>query len=700
MTTDETYGTISRYEHRHAFCGSIASHVPIAGSLAFRTGPANEALAGMSIPSRRILAFIVLLSGLFAFVKLFRHSSVLPVSVELPQQVAVEDFARIKARLIEKYATDTDAAEMVRRVLDRYAQTALSLEKTDGLRGLKLLDLMDLEALYLYEKHPRDFRRLCELVDDEAAAKILLTWRDYLGLKRADETDRALWIAELERLSPSRRSLVEKHPEILPLMMSEPEAVAALVERMSHDHADLRDTIVALQLISLREGPKNIRSIVDTLDRHPKWSLEALRKRGPEGLLLVSLFGDVIESLANESVLDDVLVALQVSCEDMQEYLRDHSPESLASHLRHLSARGLLSRVADHPNALRLTLEYGDRGEAAIRAAGADAADVAYQVYSDSVLRRQAIEALADHGLPAAVILEKYATDNSFREILRRDGAAIIPPIVRSDLSPEIVARLREKNERSMVESLALGVMSLSGESGQATIRMIYKDGLPRAAQVYDTELSAVQFLPLYDMTHLANVLARGYSPTSGEWTWAMFDGAFVVADVLGLVALQPEAVAASEFTRAQVRGVAKAGVREAVETIGTKTARAAAGAGQEGAVSVARRVGTWYSVRSAGGLAHVLKQLPRAMDKIGLDRLQSMAMPLARKAGLRLTRFEPLRFMKDGREILMRIPADRGLKYLAVESAQAGVGLAAFWKMEEHLASRRGDFGDGSPGR
>jgi len=646
---------------------------------------------------RRSLAFLCLATGSFVFVKLVRLSPPAISKSEPSVQVVVGDYASEKSRLIAKYAVDAESSALVRRVLDKYAQSAVNLEKTDGLRGLKLLDLLDLEALYLYERYPKDFRRLCELVDEKAAAKILLTWRDYLGLKRADETDRALWIAELERLSPSRRALVARHPELLPLLMSEPEAVASLVDRTESDPDDLRDSLIALQLVSLKDGPRSLRKIVDTLERHPKWALEALRQRGPEGLLLVSIFGDVIESLSNDAILNDALIALHVSCEDSQIYLRDHSPQSLAAHLRHLSAAGLLTKVADHPNALRLTLEYGGRGEAAVRAAGADAAEIVYQVYSDSVLRRQAVESLADHGGQAALVLEKYAPDHQFREILRRDGAAVIPPIARSDMNPELVARLRSKNERTVVESLSLGVMSLSGDSGQAAIRMIYEDGLPRAAQVYDSDLSAVEFLPLYDLTHLANVLAHGYAPTSGEWTWAMFDGAFVVADVLGLVALQPEAVAASEMTRGQIKNAAKAGAREAAESLGNRTVRAAAETGQQGASQAARRAGTWYSVRQAGGLSRVLSQLPRAMDKMSLEGIESFTRPLARKAGMTLSRFEPLRFMKDGREVLMSIPRERGMKYLAVESAQAGVGLAAFWKMEEHLASRRGDT-EGSP--
>ena len=46
--------------------------------------------------------------------------------------------------------------------------------------------------------------------------------------------------------------------------------------------------------------------------------------------------------------------------------------------------------------------------------------------------------------------------------------------------------------------------------------------------------------------------------------------------------------------------------------------------------------------------------------------------------------------FLKNGQEILFRIPPQRGLKYLAAQAAQAGAGVVAMHKMEEHLASRR----------
>jgi hypothetical protein len=37
-----------------------------------------------------------------------------------------------------------------------------------------------------------------------------------------------------------------------------------------------------------------------------------------------------------------------------------------------------------------------------------------------------------------------------------------------------------------------------------------------------------------------------------------------------------------------------------------------------------------------------------------------------------------------------LRIPPEKGLKYLAAQMLQASVGVVGFHKMEEHLASRR----------
>ena len=99
-------------------------------------------------------------------------------------------------------------------------------------------------------------------------------------------------------------------------------------------------------------------------------------------------------------------------------------------------------------------------------------------------LRRQAVDALATHGSMALAILDKYATDPDFREILRTKGAAIIPPIAQADAGPETLAYLGAKTHRSFTESLALAALFASGDNGQATIRTIKNDGLERVAQL------------------------------------------------------------------------------------------------------------------------------------------------------------------------------------------------------------------------
>jgi len=83
-----------------------------------------------------------------------------------------------------------------------------------------------------------------------------------------------------------------------------------------------------------------------------------------------------------------------------------------------------------------------------------------------------------------------------FREILRTHGATVIPPIARTDTGPETLARLQEKENRSFTESLALSVLFMSGENGQATIRSIKKDGMERVAALDDTNIEFYQFLP------------------------------------------------------------------------------------------------------------------------------------------------------------------------------------------------------------
>ena len=119
-----------------------------------------------------------------------------------------------------------------------------------------------------------------------------------------------------------------------------------------------------------------------------------------------------------------------------------------------------------------------------MRQAGPDAADVVFNDFGDAILRRQATRALGVHGVMALVILDKYATDPDFRDVLRTHGASVIPPIAQADTGPETITYLQGKTRRSFKESLALTTLFLSGDNGQAVIRTIKDDGLERRGPV------------------------------------------------------------------------------------------------------------------------------------------------------------------------------------------------------------------------
>ena len=251
----------------------------------------------------------------------------------------------------------------------------------------------------------------------------------------------------------------------------------------------------------------------------------------------------------------------------------------------------------------------------------------------------------------ALAILDKYAADPDFREVLRTHGAAAIPPIAQADAGPQTIAFLQAKTRRSFRESLALSALFAAGENGQATIRTIKNDGLERVAQLSDSTIQFYQFLPLYDVIHLGNVMRRGYAPTSGEMTWALVDGCFVVADVLSLAAVQPEGAVAAEAIRSEVKGAVRQGVKSAGrelaeaggESAGEAIVRQEAVKGieraaAEGTSTVTERLARWWTVRSAGGVYQVLRRLPEALPRLSLAQITEMAGPLCTKAGIRLT--------------------------------------------------------------
>ena len=303
----------------------------------------------------------------------------------------------------------------------------------------------------------------------------------------------------------------------------------------------------------------------------------------------------------------------------------------------------------------------------------------------------------------ALVMLDKYAEDADFREILRSQGAAVIPPIAQADAGPEMLAYLGAKTRRSFTESLALAALFASGDNGQATIRTIKNDGLARVGQLNQSAIQFYQFLPLYDVIHLGNVLRRGYSPTSSEMTWAVVDACFVVTDVLSLAAIQPEGAIAAEAVRSEVKAAVREGARSAGRELAETGAESAAKAvartpgrrGLERAAAVgsaprARQLARWWTVREAGGLYHVMRQFPEVLPRLSLAQISEMAGPLASRAGMRLSTWAPIRLLRNGTEVVLRIPPERGLKYLSAQAVQAGVGVVGFQKMNEHLSSRR----------
>ena len=637
---------------------------------------------------KRTLAAVTLLFALCALFKLtVKERSLNGPEAHAPEIVATTE-ADPQAAMLERYP---DQGDLIKRVYGEYRQNAIAIDQTDGLRGLTLLDKLGVEAIFLYERHPNDFRRLRDSLSDAAAADLLLHWREYFSLKHGDEVDRRVLIGEVARLTPAQRRLAAKYPNILPLLLTEPEGVLALVDHWTGEPKDLTDALALLGYISLEPGAADLRAALRTLDTHGSLALEAFRVQGLDGFATASLYAPVLQELGRALPLDRSLILLRVNSDYVDELLRTHRPEAVAGHLRHVAAARLVEAVGGSPNALRLVVEHGDLGERALTLAGPDAADVVYEDFSDGALRNQAVAALADHGKMALAMLDKYAADADFREILLQHGGSIIPPIAAVDANPESLALLRSKSNLSWKEWLAKAVLSASGDNGQATIAMIKKDGLDRVRELNSPEVEFYQFLPLYDLVHLGAVMSRGHAPTSGEMTWALIDGCFVVADALSLAALQPEGAAAAEAARAEMKTTAKGAVRvaggEAVEEAAAVAGRALT---KRSAEATSLHLSKWWAVRASGGTYQVLRRIPDALGRLTVPEIANLGRALCAKAGYRLSTFAPVRFFKDGLEIVKAIPPSKGLKYLGVQLTQAGVGIVGFQKMEEHLKSRR----------
>ncbi|MHB1561072.1 MAG: hypothetical protein ACYC61_26780, partial [Isosphaeraceae bacterium] len=198
------------------------------------------------------------------------------------------------APLLARYrAASPKVREMVARLAERFGRNAEAIDRTDGERGLALLDRLDMEALFLYEKYPAEFHRLRDALGADAAADVLLHWREYFGLKRGDETDRAILIAELTALSPSQRRAASRYPSALPLILAEPQGVVELIDRLRDDQAALGDALAILGFISLDHGAADLRSALRTFEHFGQRAIDAVRRQGLEGFALVSLYGPV-----------------------------------------------------------------------------------------------------------------------------------------------------------------------------------------------------------------------------------------------------------------------------------------------------------------------------------------------------------------------------------------------------------------------
>ena len=276
---------------------------------------------------KRTFAVVTLLAALGVLVKLaFKGGPSQPPvtsgAVVVPSSRAIQGGDE-RGALLVRHPDDRD---LVTRTLDAFGHNAIAIERTDGLRGLVLLDRLGMEAIYLHEKHPRDFRKLRDALTDEAAAEVLLHWREYFGLKAADDVDREVLIAEIGRMGPSTRRIARHYPALLPLLMAEPAGMAELIDRYEADADDLRDMLVALTLVNLEPGPTDLRAALRTFDQYGPLALQAFRLEGPDGLAIVLRYGPVLVALGESLPLEEALILLRVNAEDLDRLLATKRP--------------------------------------------------------------------------------------------------------------------------------------------------------------------------------------------------------------------------------------------------------------------------------------------------------------------------------------------------------------------------------------
>ena len=118
--------------------------------------------------------------------------------------------------------------------------------------------------------------------------------------------------------------------------------MSELVDSYGSDESALGEALTVLSLISLENGAADIRAGLRTLENHRTLALDAFRQHGLEGFALVTLYGPVLEALGGALPLDQALILLRVNSDYVDELLRTHRPETVAGHLSHVAAAGLV----------------------------------------------------------------------------------------------------------------------------------------------------------------------------------------------------------------------------------------------------------------------------------------------------------------------------------------------------------------------
>ena len=254
----------------------------------------------------------------------------------------------------------------------------------------------------------------------------------------------------------------------------------------------------------------------------------------------------------------------------------------------------------------------------------------------------------------ALAMLDKYAADPDFREILRGHGAAVIPPIASTDSGAL---------ERSPISGARQAhVHRVARPGGPLRLRRQRpgddphdQERRPRARGPARSNQRPVLPVPsLVRRDPPGQRPATGLCADVGRNDLGVVDGCFVITDVLSLAALQPEGAVAAEAVRSEVKAAVREGAKTVSETSSSSRHRVgrkvlgprrggnrARGSRESGRVSGRKKAGAMV-VRCdpAGGLYQVLQAVSRSPAAAEPGPVDRDGGPAGAKAGLRLSRW------------------------------------------------------------